>query len=85
MSKVKFVDQEGTPVEVLETRTDSLGNVDSYFIRRGNHSLWVHAHELTELKTSTMNVTNADQPVVPERNTMLNAKRVINKVWPWKK
>lgn len=85
MSNKKFVDQEGTTVEVLETRTDSLGNVDSYFVRRGNHTLWVHAHELTPVATSTMNVTVADQPVVPERNTMLNPKRIINKVWPWKK
>jgi len=85
MSNKKFVDQEGTTVEVLETRTDSLGNVDSYFVRRGNHTLWVHAHELTPVTTSTMNVTVADQPVVPERNTMLNPKRIINKVWPWKK
>lgn len=85
MSNKKFVDQEGTTVEVLETRTDSLGNVDSYFVRRGNHTLWVHAHDITKVGTATISVTNAEQPVVPERNAMLNAKRVINKVWPWKK
>jgi len=83
MSEIQYRDQDGTPVEVLDERKDSLGNIDSYFIRRNNQTLWVHASDIEAVGTGTYTVTNNDQPIVPERNRKLDIKRVVNKVFPW--